>query len=52
MYRCNSCGERLGESELYFADVSFAVPYGEGYALCPDYELRCGYCGSEEVEEI
>ena len=52
MYKCERCGELLADEEVTVVDVSFAVPYGEGYALCPEQEARCGYCGSAEVEYL
>lgn len=52
MYRCNSCGELLSDDEVTVADTSFAVPYGEGYVLCPEQEAHCSCCGSEDVDYL
>lgn len=52
MFKCNSCGETMPDEEICWEDMSFAVPYGEGYALCPEQEAHCGYCGSADVDYL
>ncbi len=51
MYICNDCGEEFPEDACEFNDVSFTVPYGNGYVLKEEYERCCPECGSTRLEE-
>ena len=49
MFRCNECGEIMADDEAITIDASFPVPYGEGMVMKPEQEIKCCYCGSDEV---
>ena len=48
MHYCTNCGEI---DNTYCEDASTQHPYGEGYATERLYEVSCGECGSQDIED-
>lgn len=47
---CNRCGEKFTEDEAGEENVSFSVPYGNGYVMKEEYKKVCPYCGSDDID--